>query len=418
MPELLAPAGSPEKLKFAFAYGADAAYAGVPFFSLRARENEFNWENLAEGVALARALKKKIYLTVNIFSRNTKLATFANDLDRIIALAPDALIMSDPGLIAMVRERSARLPIHLSVQANCTNWRSVRFWQSVGITRIILSRELRLTEIREIADHAPEVELEAFVHGSMCIAYSGRCLLSRYMSNRDANQGVCDNSCRYPMRLYERSSEFFVEDGRTPGKLYPIEEDEHGTYVLSAKDLKLIEYLQELRAAGVTSFKIEGRTKSIFYLAVVTRAYRIAIDALASGGALDPALNEELERITRRGYHAGFLVASDQTPSEEYTKALRGQDASGFLGLVIGRMSEDRVYQVEVRGRIQLDVELEAMSPRGLKTVRVLKIEGPSGRLLSEAHSGLKGVAVTFSEALEEFTLLRDQRAFARLLDD
>lgn len=406
--ELLAPAGSPDKLKFAFAYGADAVYAGVPLFSLRARENAFTWESLAEGVSLARSLGKKIYFTVNIFARNTKIQPFEREIDRILDLAPDALIMSDPGLISMVRERSADLPIHLSVQANCTNWRSAQFWQSIGISRIILSRELRLDEIRTIKERLPSLELEAFVHGSMCIAYSGRCLLSRYMSNRDANQGVCDNSCRYPMRLYENPpTEYAIEDGRTPGRFYPIEEDEHGTYILSAKDLRLIEHLQDLRDAGVCSFKIEGRSKSEFYLAVVTRAYRLAIDAMEQGRTPDPQIVADLDRITRRGYHEGFLFASDRSPSEEYKKPGRGQDAGGYLGLVLRPSDSDQVYQVNVRGKIKTGVRIEAMSPNGIKTVRVSKMTNAKGETLQEVHGGMGEVSMEFNEPLEKNTILR-----------
>lgn len=407
--ELLAPAGSPEKLKFAFAYGADAAYAGIPSLSLRARENEFTWTNLAQAVTDTHAMGKKIYFTVNIFARNAKIGLFAASIERILSSRPDALIMSDPGLIAMVRERHPCLPIHLSVQANCTNWRSAKFWQDAGVSRIILSRELRLNEIREIADRVPGLELEAFVHGSMCIAYSGRCLLSRHMSSRDANQGVCDNSCRYPMRVFESTSEYFIEDGRTPGKLYPIDEDEHGTYILSAKDLKLIDHLQALREAGVHSFKIEGRTKSIFYLAVVTRAYRMAVDALIKGSPLPAGTAAELERITRRGYHAGFLNATDSTPSEENTKSRRPQDASGFLGVVKEDLKFRNTYRIDVRGKIETGTWLEAMSPLGIKQVQVKTLASAVGNPLYEAHSGLRGVTAEFSEPLSILTILRER---------
>ena len=200
-PELLLPAGSPEKMRYAFAYGADAVYAGAPIFSLRARDNEFTLPELASGIEYAHGLKKKFYVTANIFARNTKLSVFERSLAEWAPLKPDAMIMSDPGLMLMVREKYPEIPIHLSVQANCTNWQSVKFWEQQGVERIILSRELRLEEIKEIRQRVPDIELEVFVHGAICIAYSGRCLLSHYMSHRDANQGICDNSCRYGYHL-------------------------------------------------------------------------------------------------------------------------------------------------------------------------------------------------------------------------
>ena len=265
------PAGSLEKMNWAFRYGADAVYAGVPLLSLRARENEFNLADLQAGIEKARTEGKKFYLTANIFARNLKLKSFRIQLDAWARLKPDAMIMSDPGLISIAKEQHPDIPIHLSVQANCMNWESVRFWQKIGVSRVILSRELRLNEIKEIRDRVPDIELEAFVHGSICIAYSGRCLLSHYMSYRDANQGVCDNSCRYPYRLFagdtDLKTEFFLQDLRAPDELYPIEEDSHGTYIMNSKDLCLIEHLKEIKEAGVCSFKVEGRTKSEFYAA-------------------------------------------------------------------------------------------------------------------------------------------------------
>ena len=216
-PELLMPAGSLQKLQYAFAYGADAVYLGVPFFSLRARENEFGIEDLQKAREIATEQGKQIYVTCNVFSKNRKINSFYKHLDEWMELKPDALIMSDPGLMMMTRERYPDANIHLSVQANCMNWQSVKFWnQSLGVSRIILSRELHLNEIREIKQKVPEIELEAFVHGSICIAYSGRCLMSSYMSYRDANQGVCDNSCREKYKVYEteklQDKDYFLED--------------------------------------------------------------------------------------------------------------------------------------------------------------------------------------------------------------
>lgn len=424
LPELLCPAGSPEKLRYAFAFGADAVYAGVPLFSLRARENPFTWASLKESVDYAHALGKKVYLTVNIFARNSKINTFARDLEPLLEVGADGMIMSDPGLIAMVKERSPETEIHLSVQANCMNWQGVKFWQSIGVTRVILSRELRLEEIRTIKDKVPEMELEAFVHGSICIAYSGRCLLSRYMSYRDANQGVCDNSCRYPMKIHAQSvqeNDFYLEDQRQPGLLYRIDEDEHGTYIMNAKDLRLIEYLRELKEAGVCSFKIEGRTKSLYYLSTVTHAYRRAIDDLDKKESTDPSLIDDLERITRRGYHSGFLFERDKSQGELFNEAYRASDSGGFSGIVRGPAGDDNTliteatgkdwkslrYVVNVRGKLEKGKSYEALTPHGVLRLTVDALEKRDGAQVNEAHSGSGDIVLTSSTQLFPFTLIR-----------
>jgi putative protease len=234
--ELLMPAGSPRKLRLALEYGADAVYLGPPQFSLRARKNDFSTAEIEKAIQHTHALGKKVYLALNIFARNRKLKSFSEALQNYARFQPDAFIVSDPGLATICKEVAPQIPLHLSVQANCMNWQAVKFWnQSLGFERVILSRELSIAEIAEIKQRVPDVELEAFVHGSICIAYSGRCLLSSYMSRRDANQGVCDNSCREKYKLLSEN-ETFLEDQRDPGALYPIEEDEHGTYI-SNEDL-------------------------------------------------------------------------------------------------------------------------------------------------------------------------------------
>ncbi|MBT6940697.1 MAG: U32 family peptidase, partial [Candidatus Marinimicrobia bacterium] len=259
-PELLSPAGNLNKLKYAFAYGADAVYAGVPRFSLRTRENEFREESLIEGIKYAHDLGKKIYLTLNIYAHNTKVDGFIRELEKVAEWEPDGLIMADPGLIHQAIKRVPQIPVHLSTQANATNWTTVDFWKDLGVERIILSRELRLKEVAEIHKKVPDVELESFVHGAICIAYSGRCLITNYMNHRDANQGTCTNSCRWnyefgeePDSLLELESQqqsltideiyqrpdgdYYVEEKERKGKKYPIEEDESGTYLFNAKDL-------------------------------------------------------------------------------------------------------------------------------------------------------------------------------------
>lgn len=409
LPELLMPAGSLDKLKVAYEFGADAVYAGAPYYSLRTRENGFTIDTLSEGVKIARHLKKKIYLTVNIFARNLKLKPFQEQLDQLIALKCDALIMSDPGLIAMVRERAPEQQIHLSVQANCMNWQSVRFWQSQGIERVILSRELRLEEIREINRQVPNIELEAFVHGSLCIAYSGRCLLSHYMSYRDANQGVCDNSCRYPFKVLAQPSsakagpvilateeqEYFLEDHRNPGELYQIDEDENGSYIMNSKDLCLIENLGEIAAAGVCSFKVEGRTKSDFYVALVTSCYRKAIDDLAAGRPFDRRLLDLLVGSANRGYTKGFMGGEDPVEFQNYEPNDR-PGMSLFVGRISDVASTNGKITLDIRGTIEVGKELRVLSKNGITRCKVQKLWDPKSNEVSVLHSGRSGCFAEF----------------------
>ena len=283
-PELLLPAGGLDKMHIAFDYGADAVYAGLPRYSLRARNNSFSdFQTLQQGITQAHQRGKKFFVTANILAHNAKLKTFLRDLEPIIALKPDAMIMADPGLILKVKEHWPEMPLHLSVQANTTNYWGVQFWQGIGISRIILSRELSLEEIKEIRQTCPDIELEVFVHGALCIAYSGRCLLSGYFNHRDPNQGTCTNACRWNYSLkpaqetangdllikhqpsLEMQKVYMLEESNRPGSPLPITEDEHGTYIMNSKDLRAIENVSRLVDIGVDSLKIEGRTKSVSY---------------------------------------------------------------------------------------------------------------------------------------------------------
>ena len=311
-PELLSPAGTLKNMRYAFAYGADAVYAGQPRYSLRVRNNEFNHENLQLGINEAHALGKKFYVVVNIAPHNTKLKTFIRDLKPVVEMGPDALIMSDPGLIMLVREHFPEMPIHLSVQANAVNWATVKFWQQMGLTRVILSRELSLEEIEEIRNQVPDMEIEIFVHGALCMAYSGRCLLSGYINKRDPNQGTCTNACRWEYNVQEGKEDdvgnivhkyepipvqnveptlgigaptdkvFMIEEAQRPGEYMTAFEDEHGTYIMNSKDLRAIAHVERLTKMGVHSLKIEGRTKSFYYCARTAQVYRKAIDDAAA----------------------------------------------------------------------------------------------------------------------------------------
>src|SRR5574340_1391227 len=283
-PELLAPAGSQAMLETALAFGADAVYAGQPRYSLRVRNNSFRDEAaLGIGIDTAHSRGKQFYVVSNIFPHNSKLKTYLADMAPIIALKPDALIMADPGLIDMIRETWPEMPIHLSVQANTVNYAAVRFWKKLGIRRVILSRELSLDQVAEIRQECPDMELEVFVHGALCIAYSGRCLLSGYFNHRDPHHGACTTSCRWaydvqPGKVAPDGDVYLIEERERPSSHMPIEEDEHGTYILNSKDLRAIEHVQRLTEIGVDSLKIEGRTKSPYYVARTCQTYRQAID--------------------------------------------------------------------------------------------------------------------------------------------
>ena len=301
VPELLMPAGSFDKLKIAYMYGADAVYCGVPRFSLRARENEFTMETLAQSVQTAREWEKKIYFTVNGIPRNSKVPSYSKYLKEMASFKPDGFIMADPGLIMITREEAPEINVHISVQANTMNYANVKFWQKIGATRVILSREVSIDEIKKIREEVPEIELEVFVHGAICIAHSGRCLMSNYFKNRDANQGACNNACRDKLQV-------FVTNPRQNDELMPMEEDEDGTFLMNSKDLRAIEFLEEITEAGVDSIKVEGRTKNDYYVALVARTYRKALDNLRENKEFDRNLLKELDKVASRGYFSGFLT--------------------------------------------------------------------------------------------------------------
>ncbi|MCO7516926.1 tRNA 5-hydroxyuridine modification protein YegQ [Pseudomonas guariconensis] len=385
-PELLAPAGTLKTLRYAFAYGADAVYAGQPRYSLRVRNNEFDHANLALGIQEAHTLGKRFYVVVNIAPHNAKLKTFLKDLTPVVEMAPDALIMSDPGLIMLVREHFPQMPIHLSVQANTVNWASVEFWKRLGLGRVILSRELSLEEIEEIRQQVPDMELEVFVHGALCMAYSGRCLLSGYLNRRDANQGTCTNACRWKYQATEATQDitgdivreveptlgigaptdqvFLLQEGNRPGDAMPAFEDEHGTYIMNAKDLRAIQHVERLTHMGVHSLKIEGRTKSHFYCARAVQAYRQAIDDAVAGRPFDRSLMDNLESLAQRGYTEGFLRRHVHDEYQNYQRGNSVSERQQFVGELTGRRVEG-LAEVQVKNRFAVGDHLELMTPRG-----------------------------------------------------
>ena len=411
MPELLAPAGDLIRMKYAFAYGADAVYAGQPAFSLRARENGFkNLDDLAEGIEYAHRLGKKFYLTSNVIPRNVKVEAFQNALLSAIDLKPDALIVADPGFVGWLREVRPEVEIHLSVQANTTNYLAAKFWRDFGVSRVILSRELRLSEILEIKKRLPDLELEVFVHGAVCMSMSGRCMLSNWVTRRDANQGACDNSCRMPYRLYanpepqcenyqEHVGEFRLQRTDRP-ELDPIalDEDTWGTYFMSSRDICAIDVIPELMAAGLDSFKIEGRTKSVYYLSQVVRAYRMAIDSCAAQfeQGVEPELvkvSEESRRaisfVDGRGFMPGFL----RGPLPQNYESTHEEAAGGCVAAqVLSYDSNTNSFRVNVKTPFSIDDSLELMTPSGMAPCKVSAMKDFKGADVDRLHPGTEGV--------------------------
>lgn len=379
-PELLSPAGSLKHMRYAYAYGADAVYAGQPRYSLRVRNNSFDFDTLIQGITEAHTKNKKFFVVSNIIPHNAKIKTYINDMKSVVSHNPDALIMADPGLIMMVKEKFPEQVIHLSVQANAINYATVKFWGKAGISRIILSRELSLDEVKEIRQECPDIELEVFVHGALCIAYSGRCLLSGYFNHRDPNQGSCTNSCRwkYDVKEAEETLEgdikaveikapkeqvVLLEEEDRPGELMPAYEDQHGTYIMNSKDLRAIEHVYTLTQIGIDSFKIEGRTKSQYYTARTAQVYKQAIeDAIA-----DREFNTEafgiLENLANRGYTDGFYRRHQpeelQTYFDNYSRSNQQKVVGGILDYKNGKAL------IEVKNQFSVGDSIEVILPQG-----------------------------------------------------
>ncbi|MBT9175934.1 MAG: putative protease YdcP [Firmicutes bacterium] len=352
MVELLAPAGTLEKLIFAVQYGADAVYASGTRYGMRAFAGNFSADELAAGIAYAHSYGRKVYVTVNIIPHNADLIGLPDYLRQLSEIGADAIILADPAVLLCAREVIPQMELHLSTQANAVNWQSVMFWARQGIRRVILARELSLAEITEIRRRLPDVELEVFVHGAMCISYSGRCLLSNYMVGRDANRGECAHPCRYSYAL--------VEEKRL-GQYFAIEEDERGTYIMNSKDLCLYPHLAEVLQTGVNGLKIEGRMKSVHYVATVTRAYRRALGALARGEELPAELKRELLKVRHRAYTTGFAFGLPTAEDHLYAGGNSHGEAE-FLGIVRGFSPEDGLL-IEQRGHFRVGQSVEFIGP-------------------------------------------------------
>ena len=414
IPELVAPAGNLEKCEIALHFGADAVYFGLKELNLRAGAHNFSPNEAREAISLVRRKGKKAYLTLNAFLFNHDLSTVEKMLSVTQDIKPDAMIISDPALIEMAREKCPEIRLHLSTQMNVTNWRAVKFWHDQGIQRIVLARELDLNSIREIKNRVPECEIEVFVHGAMCLAYSGRCLLSALLTGRNANKGDCTQPCRWKYRIKEISSG--KED-------IVIEEDVSGTSLLSSKDLCLFDYIPELVDAGINTFKIEGRAKSAYYTGIVTRSYRKVLDACAQGSKTSPIptnqslytsissfpefdkvsiWRNELYKVSHREYTTGFTFPSDE-PLQTYCDESYIRETR-FLGIVLAR--EGATNHVAVRDRMSVGQEIEIVGPETNRKAVVKQILKEDGTTIEEAHPNQE-VVLHLSHPAEPFSLLR-----------
>ncbi len=418
-PELLLPAGTLDKMRAAYAFGADAVYAGQPRYSLRARNNEFKLEELQTGIREAHQLGKKLFVASNLMPHNAKVKTYMADMEPVIAMNPDALIMADPGLIAMVRERWPEIPVHLSVQANTVNYAAVKFWKSLGLTRVILSRELSLDEIEEIRQQCPDMELEVFVHGALCIAYSGRCLLSGYFNHRDANQGTCTNSCRWDYKMGNAEENdtgdiekidfdfdkalsqsalsdcggqprhpmadrvYVISRQDHPDELMPVMEDEHGTYIMNSKDLRAVEHVERLAKIGIDSLKVEGRTKSIYYVARTAQVYRQAIDDAVANRPFNLNLLGALDALANRGYTDGFYERHHTHEQQNYMRGHSESTRQQYVGDIVS--CTGGYAEIDVKNKFQVGDRLEIIHPSGNKIINLAEMKNLKGEALTTA---------------------------------
>lgn len=427
--ELLAPAGSLEKLKYAVEFGADAVYAGIPSVSMRARINAFSEKDLKEATEFVHSRGKKIYVTLNIYAHNYHLPIIEKHLKFLKIISVDGLIISDPGIIMLVRKILPKMPIHLSTQANTTNWQAAKFWFEQGVERIVLARETTLEDIAEIKKKVPKLELEYFVHGAMCMSYSGRCILSKWMSNKSANLGDCTQPCRWGYREtqnvergtcnlehgtqnvkseIQNSKQILKSEINPPagglesaqyktmeikevqsGRPVILEEDSHGTYFFNSKDLNLLAHLQELKKAGVDSFKIEGRNKSVFYVSSVVRAYRKVLDAIEEKKSaqemkkIQKWATGELGKTVNRGYTEGFLLGNE--PEHNFEGEMVGKNSQS-VGEVL--QVGGKILKMKVHNALYAKDSVEIMAKDKNIPIKILNIKDEEGQVVSSAHGG------------------------------
>jgi len=398
LPVLVAPGGDFQKLRYAFTYGADEVYVGTSAFSLRSKTSKMQQEEILKGKAYADKIGKKLNIAVNIYPRNNKIAGIYKHIEWLRdEVKPHAIIAADAGVISIIKEVWPDARIHLSVQANNVNWKSVEFWHKQGVKRVILSRELHIDDIREIKKRVPTVEIEVFVHGAICMAYSGRCLISNYMTYRDPNQGACAHSCRFKYKLLEEPNNLGVledlneknlvaEESLRPGEYMPITEDEHGTYLMNSRDMCLLPYLKELIDAGVDGLKIEGRSKTVYYAACVVRLYKQALNDIAAGKPFDESLMEEAYKISSRGYTPGFLFGDLKEYSMRY-EANSSIAKAKFIG-IIGEEVVPGEYLVNIKNRLEVGTDIEVVMPDRIVSTKVTTFRKEDGSEVDTVHGG------------------------------
>ena len=401
-PELLIPASSLEVLKTAVLFGADAVYIGGEVFSLRAKSKNFSKEDMIEGIAFAHAHNVRVFVTANILAHNSDLEGVRAYFEELKVIGPDALIISDPGVFTIAKEVCPEIEIHISTQANNTNYMTYLFWHRLGAKRVVSARELSIEEIKEIRAHIPDnLEIESFVHGAMCISYSGRCLLSNYFTGRDANQGACTHPCRWKYAVMEESR---------PGEYLPVEENERGTYIFNSKDLCMIEHIPDLFEAGIDSFKIEGRMKTALYVAVVARTYRQAIDDYMKDPALYaskiPYYQEEISKCTYRQFTTGFFFGKPTHETQIYDSNTYVKEYT-YLGIVED-VNAEGMYKLEQKNKFYVGETIEIMKPDGRNVLAQVKgMKDAEGNPMESCPHPKQEIYVAFDEVLEVGDLLR-----------
>lgn len=403
--ELLAPAGDLQKLKMAIIYGADAVYLAGQNFGLRAAAKNFSIDDMVEGLKFAHERGKKVYVTLNIIPHNEDLEGLPDYLIELDSIGVDAIIVSDPGVLSIVKENVPNLEVHLSTQANTTNYASANFWYKQGVKRIIVARELSLVEIKEIIDKkSQDLDIEAFVHGAMCISYSGRCLLSNYMTDRDANRGECAQSCRWKYNL--------VEEQR-PGEYFPVYEDDKGTFIFNSKDLCMIEHLPKVIESGITSLKIEGRMKSPYYVATVIRSYRMAIDKYLKDPKsyeYDPKWLEEIKKASHRDFTTGFYFQKPTGEEQLYTSSSYIRDYD-FVGVVLDYDEESNIATVEQRNRMFVGDTIEIFGPNKYYFEQTIEeMWDNKGEVRDVAPHAQEKIKIRVKQPVEKWDMLRKPR--------
>lgn len=401
-PELLIPSSSLEVLKVAVTYGADAVYIGGDMYGLRAKAKNFSMEDMKEGIEFAHAHGKKVYVTANITAHNRDLGGVSEYFKELKKIKPDALIISDPGVFDIAREICPEIDVHISTQANNVNYATYRFWQRMGATRVVSARELSIEEIAEIRKNIPdELEIETFIHGAMCISYSGRCLLSNYFTGRDANQGACTHPCRW---------KYYITEENRPGEYMPIEENERGTYIFNSKDLCMIEHMKDIIHAGIDSLKIEGRMKTALYVAAVARTYRQAIDDFFESEELYekniPYYKEEISKCTYRQFTTGFFYGPTTHETQIYDNNTYVKGYT-YLGIIQGK-NEAGYYELEQKNKFCVGEMIEVMKPDGQNMeVKVAHILDEEGNEMESCPHPKQKIFVDLGCTLETFDLLR-----------